>query len=186
MRWALAGLIAASSLGAFERLDPKYQVRFGEGETEAVEYFSLSCRKCLEWYQKDFEEIRKEYLDTGRLSWVFHPTPADLPTLQMMVCLDRLKPEERLAFFQAVMESVAEHGPKESCRMMQAAMRALGHEAPELDKVEFLSGTAPFQDALEYLKQPDVVAIVPTLEIGGETLDCVPSKTILDEKMRKS
>jgi hypothetical protein len=169
-----------------ERLDPKYEVRYGSGGTEIVEHFSLSCRTCADCFAKDFQGIQEDYIDSGKASWIFHPTPADLLTLQYMVCLEKLSEEEKPLFFESVFESIASSSPKEGCRLLQAAMEVLGRPVPDLDKIEFLEKTEAFQDALEYLKQEDVISVVPTLEIDGKRIDKTPTRTIIDTQLTRN
>ena len=177
-------LFLATSLSA-AALDPKYQIRYGDpGKTEVVEYFSLSCKKCHEWFAKDFPEVKREYIDEGSVSWVFHPLPADRATLQFMVCLDKLPEEARKPFFEAVSECMASGGEKEGCLLMQSAMQTLGVPVPELDDMDILSESPAFQDALDYLQQKDVVLAVPTLEIDGVVYDRAPTREFLEEQIK--
>ena len=178
-----AFLAASSSVFAFEKLDPKYQIRYGDSGAEVVEHFSLSCKKCVDSFAEDFAGIKKEYVDAGKATWVFHPTPADLLTLQYMVCLEQLSEEEKPVFLEAILSSIAESSPRHGCQMLQAAMEAFGHPLPDLDKIAFLETTQAFQDALQYLKQEDVIAIVPTLEIDGKIIDEAPSRKIIDTQI---
>ena len=106
LQWFLIFLCAIEVCVGFEKLDPKYQVGYGDPNSsiKVVEYFSLSCAKCFEFFQEDFQGIRRKYLDTGEISWSFHPDPADLLTLQAMVCLENLPNEVKKRLF---LETVA-------------------------------------------------------------------------------
>ena len=58
-----------------DKLSENYLVRFGdpEAKVQIVQYFSFQCAHCLGLFRKDFQQIKNDYLDTGKASWVFHP-----------------------------------------------------------------------------------------------------------------
>lgn len=171
----------------FEKLDSKYQISYGNpnSQIKVVEYFSLSCTKCFEFFNEDFQTIRHRYLDRGEISWSFHPDPADLLTLQAMVCLETLPDEEKKRLFlETVLKHIQEKNFKHGCLIMQATMEVLGFPLPNLAEMEFLEKTRAFGDAFLFLKQKDVVKIIPTLEINGELREEYPSKDLLENELR--
>lgn len=86
-----------------EKLDSSYLIKFGdpEAKVQIVQYFSFMCPHCLELFKKDFQEIRREYIDSGKLYWVFHPVPMDFLTVQAMDCLEKLSEKEKGSFYQS-------------------------------------------------------------------------------------
>lgn len=157
-------LYGSVSLFAFEKLDTKYQIHMGDPDApvKVVEYFSLSCPTCLEWFLSDFEGIQRDYLDTHRVSWTFHPVPADLRTLQLMVSLAEKRAEEKPQFLREEFERIAKSLQRESYDM------------------EALVKNQAFQDAICFLKQEDVITLLPTLEIDGKIYDEIPTRKSLD------
>ncbi len=94
---AIGGYSAASALAADEaapatgQSDVTYK-EFIEGNPEAkvtvVEYASLTCSHCANFYINGYPELKKQYIDTGKIRFVFRdfPTaPQQLATAAAMV-----------------------------------------------------------------------------------------------------
>ncbi len=177
----------ASSLMALDKLDSEYQIPCGNeaAPTQVVEYFSLGCGKCMDFIQKEFPSIKANYIDTGEANFIFHPQPADLMTLQLMVCLEQLEASEKLPFLESLAKELLKTGGNQGCKLMQRAMEALNKPLADLDKIEFLKETRAFQSAYQFIKQKDVVTILPTFEIDGVLLDEYPSEELLGEHISK-
>jgi Thioredoxin len=178
--------ICSSSFG-FDKLDSKYWVQYGnpQAKWQIVEYFSLSCSKCLEFFKNDFPAIKKKHIDSGDVFWTLHPDPSDLLTLQAMVCLDRLPPKQRVLFLEAIMNHLSsldrnEHGGQ----LMQAAMEVFQEPLPDLEQVEFLKNTRAFQDAYEFVTQEGIVTVIPSIEINGILYDEYPTLALIDASIR--
>jgi hypothetical protein len=178
--------IGVRSMWAFEKLDPKYQIAYGnpKSKIQIVEYFSLSCPKCFDFFEGDFHFIREKYLDTGEVFWIFHPDPADLLTLQAMVCLEYLPSVERKRLFlETVLKHLRERKNKHGCLIMQATMEVLGHPLPQLAEMQFLEKTEAFKEAFLFLKQKDVVKAIPQVEINGKLCEEYPTKEFLEQEI---
>jgi protein-disulfide isomerase len=52
---------------------------------EVVEYFSFNCPHCAEFEEKTFPEIKKKYIDTGKIRWVIRDVPIDQMSLQASI-----------------------------------------------------------------------------------------------------
>lgn len=186
LQWVFIFLCSMGVCLGFEKLDPKYQIGYGDPNSsiKVVEYFSLSCAKCFEFFQDDFQGIRRKYLDTGEIFWSFHPDPADLLTLQAMVCLENLPNEvKKRLFLETVLKHIQEKKFKHGCLIMQAAMEVLGIPLPDLAEIEFLEKTQAFKEAYLFLKQDDVVKTIPMLEINGRIRAEYPSKDFLEKEI---
>lgn len=187
--WAsLATLFSGtSSLMAFEKLPLEYQIHCGDktAPTQVIEYFSLNCGKCVEFIEKEFPSIKAKYINTGEIQFSFHPEPADLTTLQLMVCLEQLEDSKKLPFLEVLAKGLMETKDSDGCKIMQLAMEMLEKPLPDLDKIEFLENTQAFQSAYQFLKQEDVVTILPTVEIDGILIDEYPSEKLLEEHIHK-
>lgn len=170
---------------AMAKLDPTYQVAYGDPASaeEVVEYYSLSCSKCLELFTTDFPKLRESH---PNVRFVFHPDPADLLTLQAMVCLERIEEEQRPLFLETVLECLHENRGKGGLAILQAAMEALGTPVPDLDKIEFLEKADAYRAAFRFLIQEDVITAVPSYEINGKLIDAAPTFAALDQHLRNS
>ncbi len=168
---------------AMAKLDPVYQVAYGDPDLarEVVEYYSLSCTKCLELFSTDFPKLRDAYPD---VRFVFHPDPADLLTLQAMVCLEKIGEEKRAVFLETVLQCLHENRGRGGLAILQAAMEALGTPVPDLDKIEFLEKADAYRAAFRFLIQEDVITAVPSYEIDGKLIDAAPTFDALDQHLR--
>lgn len=178
--------LGVHSTWAFEKLDPKYQIAYGnpKSKIKIVEYFSLSCPKCFDFFENDFRFIREKYLETGEVFWVFHPDPADLLTLQAMVCLEHLLTVERKRLFlETVLKHLKERKNRQGCLIMQTAMEILGHPLPHLHEMKFLEKTEAFKEAFVFLKQKDAVKAIPVVEINGKICEEYPTKEFLEQEI---
>lgn len=172
-----------SAFFAMAKLDPAYLVAYGSGasDTEVVEYYSLSCPKCLELFVTDFPKLREIRPD---VRFVFHPDPADLLTLQAMVCFELLKEEQKPIFLETVLECLHENQGRGGLAILQTAMDALGLPVSDLGKIEFLETTNAYRAAFRFLIQEDVVTFVPSYEINGTFFDAPPISTSIEEQLR--
>jgi len=59
-----------------------------------VEYASASCPHCANFYKTTFPELKKEYIDTGKIRFIFREFPHNQPALAA-VMLARCAPKEK-------------------------------------------------------------------------------------------
>jgi hypothetical protein len=191
---AMIFLLCSTQAISLEKLPSEYLIKYGDSEasTEVIEYFSLSCKDCLRCFVEDFKSIQKEFIDTKKVSWAFHPNPADLLTLQAMVCLERLEEKEKILFLETVIEILYEQelsGIKEDnpdpLLVMKLTMQALGKPILNLDELDQIKATKAYSSARFYLKQPDFVRDIPTVEINGKIYDEFPNKKFLKNRLEK-
>ncbi len=169
-------------LFGFEKLHPKYQVVYGDPKETpgVVEYFSFSCPRCIAHFNQEFLALKKGYIDTGKISWVFHADPADLLTLQAIHCLSFLSNEQKILFLETLMNHFPKlKTPEQKASLMQEAMRIFGHSADMLQDLSFLETTDAFQDAFSFLIQEDVVDTLPSTEIAGVLYTQTPTASFL-------
>ena len=171
-----------------EKLPSEYLVKYGDpqAETKIIEYFSLSCPDCIKCFIHEFKPIQKEFIDTRKASWAFHPNPADLLTLQAMVCLEKLTEKEKITFLETVIETL--YGQKvfeaiNATSILQITMQALGKPIQNLNELEGIKTTKAYQNARLYLKQPDFVQDIPTVEINGKIYDAFPDTKFIKKHL---
>lgn len=178
-------LLGLKGAWAFEKLDSNYHISYGNpaAETQIIEYFSMSCAKCFEFFENDFSVIKSKYIERGEVFWVFHPDPADLLTLQLMACLEHLQKPQKVLFFEAVLKHLREKKYKHGAIIMQAAMEVLGHPLPDLGEMEFLEKTDAFKNAFFFLKQEDGITSIPTVEINQVRYESYPTREFLEKEI---
>lgn len=175
-------LLSSLTLSAFEKLPPQYQVSYGHSDApiKVVEYFSLNCLKCIEHFKKDFKAIKEKYIDSKKVFWIFHVNPMDLLSLQAMVCLGQLSQEKRQIFWEVILDALDD--PSEGGILMQVAMETFGNPISQLTDLSYLKNSIDFKSAYKYLKQPDLVTEMPTVEINGKVHDEFPSLKFLEKQ----
>lgn len=175
-------ILSMPLLASFQKLDSKYLVSYGNDNApiHVIEYYSLSCTKCCQLFKKDFPLIKKKYIDTGLVYWSFHPSPADLLTLQAMACLEKLPVEDKRVFFEYIIPSLEGGSSLFNLQLLQQTMLLLRRPIPPIDTVDSIKTTAAFQAAYQFLKQPNVVTTIPTLEINGKIYEEYPHRSFID------
>ncbi len=166
----LCVLTTCGNVQAVEQLGKQYLISYGKEDAsiKLVEYFSFQCPHCLKIFKNDFARIKKEYIDTGKILFEFHPTPLDLPTLQAMVCLAQLDAHQKQLFLEVMFEEAIPNEPELMAQCMIAAMGIFKKPLPLLDDHEFLKRQSAFNDAFVFLQQEEKVLAVPTAEINGK------------------
>ena len=99
---ALSACGGADAPAATGGADGKYTVAddYILGDANApvtlVEYASVSCGACAYWHQNVYPEVKSQYVDTGKVKYVFRPFPAGEPQMaqaghKLALCADRTK-----------------------------------------------------------------------------------------------
>jgi hypothetical protein len=174
--------------GEFENLPSDYCISFGspEAPVKVIEYFSLSCPQCLNLLQKDFPSFRKKYVDTEQVFWVLHPDPADILTLQLMECLEKLSDKEKRAFFDWLLATLPKKPSKKIVFQMQQILEKWGRPLPYLHDLSFLERTEAFQIAFAYVKQPNAPKEIPTISVNGEIEEAFPNASFVEKEIEKA
>ena len=170
---------------SFEKLPSTYTISYGDQNApiHMTDYFSFSCPKCLEFIRRDFPTIQSKYIDTGKVYWTFHPDPADILTLQLIVCFEILDNLEKQSLIEKLAGEIRVRPFKKACFKMQKEMDAFGKALPLLHDLAFLEKTEAFNRAYAYLKQPDVPSELPTIEVNGAIYQEFPSREWIDRTL---
>ena len=172
------------SLGAFEKIPEKYTVSLGtpEAKHKIVEYFSLSCPLCLKLLKEEFPGIYTEYIKQKKVHWTFHPDPADLSTLQLMVCLEKLPESKRWAFFWEAVSIVKPNNASRNTFLLQELAKGFGLDVPRLYDIQWLETTSAYKTAYTYLKQGDTPKALPAIEVDGAFHEkALPNKELIGD-----
>ncbi|NGX50727.1 MAG: hypothetical protein K1060chlam2_00577 [Chlamydiae bacterium] len=165
----------------FNTLPDCYRVQVGQASATStiVEYFSLSCPLCLKLIKQEFREIYEKHVQTGEISWEFHPDPQDISTLQLMVCLEKLPQSKRWPFFWKIAQSVKAGAPGRSCFFMQELMKHYERPLPLLHDIHFLETTRAYRESYKYLKQNGIPSELPAIEQDGTSIKGLPTKNLI-------
>jgi protein-disulfide isomerase len=173
---------------SFTKIGPEYQITYGKttAPIHVVEYFSLSCPKCFEIYEADFAYFKTQYIDRDVITWTFHPDPADLLTLQLMVCLEKLPEKKRKLFFETFMDIYLDADQVHGKQILQLTMQAFEEPMFDLNDIEKLKTTSAYKASVQFLKQNDVLENVPTIEINGTIYDDYPNRKFIKEILQNT
>jgi protein-disulfide isomerase len=80
-------LMAPGPLGEMALGDPK-------APNVVIEYASMTCTHCQRWHQEVYPEFKKQYIDTGKVYFIFREYPLD-PLATSAFMLARCGPKER-------------------------------------------------------------------------------------------
>jgi len=185
---ALIFSISSSYADEFKNIPSEYCISFGnpQAPVKLVEYFSLSCTKCITLLKRDFPYFREKYIDTEEIFWVLHPDPADILTLQLMECLEKLSEKEKRTFFEYLLETLPKRSSKKTVLQMQKVLEEWGRPLPYLHDLNFLEKTKSFQVAFAYVKQDDAPKEIPTISINGHLKEDFPTFSFVEEEIKKA
>ena len=152
----------------WQKLEPKYCIAYGDQSApiHVVEFFSFQCPHCIALFRSDFETIKNEFIETGKIYFEFHPIPQDLPTAQAMVCFENLTENEKRIFLEVVFEEAIPSDPDFMAQLMKAAMNVFKKPQPYLEDTEYLRRHQVFVEIYDFIKQEKILA-VPTVEVNG-------------------
>lgn len=172
----------------FENVPAEYCISFGDpqAKTKLVEYFSLSCPKCITILKRDFPHFREKYIDTDEVFWVMHPDPADILTLQLMECLGALSEKEKRAFFEHLIVNFPSRPSKQIVFEMQKVLADWGRPLPHLHDLNFLETTKAFQVAFSYVQQENAPKEIPTISINGEMKSSFPTHSFVEKEIERA
>ncbi|MGE0241918.1 MAG: DsbA family protein [Parvibaculaceae bacterium] len=100
---ALAGLTGLASTGhaavdltALHTPPAEGEMAMGpdNAKVTVVEYASASCPHCASFYKETFPALKKEYIDTGKIRFIFREFPHNQPALAAFM-LARCAPKEK-------------------------------------------------------------------------------------------
>ncbi len=71
---------------------------------KVVEYSSLTCGHCSDFHKTDFPKLKAEYIDTGKVQFIFKEFPLNKPAVDASKIL-RCMPEDKYIAFQDLLFS---------------------------------------------------------------------------------
>lgn len=151
----------------FQKLSGKYCIEYGnrDAPVHITEFFSFQCAYCIQLFRNDFEKIKEEWIDTGKVHFTFHPVPMDLTTFRALICMERLEEKEKRLFLEVIFEEAEPQDAELMAKFMMTAMNVF--EKPvDLTDQEFLHKHPIFHELLPFIQQEKVLA-VPAVEINN-------------------
>jgi len=81
---------------SFYQLEP-YDIVYGKEDAPIIvlEYYSLTCPHCAQFYLSSFQDLKKEYIDSGKVRWIKRSLVMDLQSMKGTLLLGCVKAESR-------------------------------------------------------------------------------------------
>lgn len=146
-----------------------------DAKVTLVEYASVSCGGCAYWHQNVYPELKSQYIDTGKVKYVFRPFPAGEPQMaqaghKLALCADRSKFYKNIQLQFDRQQQIMEMGRKPNG--LRQAYISLA-KAAGLSEEEFIScmGDADITaryDAFVELGVDQGVTGTPTVFVNGK------------------
>ena len=67
-----------------------------------IEYASMSCSHCADFHNNTLPDLKKEYIDTGKVKYVFRDFPYNYPALLGSMVMRCIPPEVRYDYMNAL------------------------------------------------------------------------------------
>ncbi|MEX0693773.1 MAG: DsbA family protein [Rhodospirillales bacterium] len=100
-----------------------------DAKVEIIEYASLACPACLHFHEKIFPVLKTEYIDTGKVKFVFRDFPTNTPALAAAMIARCAGPERHAGmvdvFFDTQTQWSRSENPMQALGMV-ARMAGLG------------------------------------------------------------
>jgi protein-disulfide isomerase len=161
------------------------------GPTDAkvtiIEYGSLTCPHCAAFNREEFPKIKSEYIDTGKVRYIFREFPRDPKDAAGAMLARGIAGDDCAKYFAVVdilfrqqnefLEKTTETLTRigRQAGLSQQAVEACLRDQALLDKL-----TADRKFAVEVLKIPGT----PTFFINGEMIDGVPPYEEFDKRIK--
>lgn len=177
MRKILLSLVVLAGFGLTARADDALTADRVLGKADApitmIEYASLTCPHCADFSQNIFPEIKKQYIDTGKLKFIYRDFPLDQLALQAAV-VARCAPADRYyGFVDVLFEKQASWaGAKDPVAALEKLAK-LGGMSDEQFKA--CMANQPLQDAvlaqrIAAVKEFNVEG-TPTIIVNGKKIE---------------
>ena len=109
------------------------------GDTNApitiIEYSSLSCSHCADFHNNTLEDLKKEYVDTGKVRLIFRDFPFNYPALLGSLVLQCISEDIRYDYMNALFQLQNNWVQRENARTTQELYKIM--QSGGMTKEEF-------------------------------------------------
>jgi protein-disulfide isomerase len=145
---------------------------FGEAGAPVtmVEYYSLNCPHCAVFHKQIFPAIKAEYIDTGKLRFVFRDFPLNWAALEAAILTHCAGPERFLAVQDALFASLRQWSGAQSTLLAVAEVgESVGVTRAQFKQcVEAGALQKQVVESFEFAREELGVDGTPTFFINGE------------------
>jgi len=97
-----------------------------EAPVTIVEYASLSCPHCADFYNNVMPKLTEKYIDTGKVKLVYRDYPLNEPALKAAAVVQCAEPERRHSFIKVLFSTQDKWGRGGDYKDALASIAALG------------------------------------------------------------
>lgn len=163
-----------SDAGALETANPLGEISMGQADAPVtiVEYSSLTCPHCGAFHRENLPQLKKQYIDTGKVRILFRPFPFDPYATAGAMLAQCVAPATRVGFLDILFKRQQQWIQNEDpMQVLQGLARQAG--LSEADFVVCLKDQAML-DGIRYMQKAAAeelgVRSTPTFFINGEKL----------------
>ncbi len=91
-----------------EKLPQDFSVGNPDAKVKIVEYASLGCIHCKQFHKDVFYEVKKNYIDTGKVYFTYRHYPLNAPAIKAAVVMACVEEADKLAFMGTLFEAQAQ------------------------------------------------------------------------------
>lgn len=155
------------------------------------EFSSLGCPHCASFHRNTLPQIKKEYIDTGKVRLIFNDFPLGTPALAAAMVARCAGPKKFFGFIEIIFSSQSQWArSNDPLKALSKVARFGGMSVADVD------ACLKYQDLLTHIRQNAQIAIdkhkinsTPTFLINGELLSGAQPfetfKKIIDKALAK-
>jgi len=156
-----------------ETHESKHQITYGapKAKLAVTQHFALGSPEFVRFIKEDFPSLKKDFIDTGLVSWTFCPYVVDVTTIQLVSCLETLSEAQKTHFFDQVLLELNPRTFEEAPQLFLKALGKLSLPVQEIELLQLLKIGEFFERGGEYLDQKIFAKTPSNIEIGEQVFD---------------
>ena len=163
----------AQSLPPVEKMTAERSLGNQNSKVTVIEYASLTCPHCAAFHRGPWREIKKEYVDTGKIKFIFRDFPLDRIALAASM-IARCTPEER--YFGVINLMFETQDTWRNAANPQAALESIGRLAgmPSETLQVCVQNRAVFDAVMKQRNDGDKkfkIESTPTILVNGQKIN---------------
>ena len=165
--------VDAQSLPPVAKMTAERSLGNQNAKVTVIEYASLTCPHCAAFHREPWPEIKKEYVDTGKIKFIFRDFPLDRVALAASM-IARCAPEER--YFGVINLMFETQATWRNAANPQAALESIGRLAgmPPETLQACIQSRAVFDAVMKQRNDGDKkfkIESTPTILVNGQKIN---------------
>ncbi len=170
---------------AAESALPDMEIGKADAPVTIIEYSSLSCPHCAAFHKEVFPELKSQYIDTGKVRYIFREFPLNEPALAGAVVARCLDPSRYFPFMSLLFAKQADWAYKEDALTpLKAFAKQAGLSAEEFNKCIDNEALQKKILTIRDEGQKKGVNATPSFFVNGMVLKGAPTLQALIEAMK--